>query len=335
MLNVKDQTTTEPDVEPRQLGISGDSGGGSDPGWRARRAARRAALAAGPELGVPTLPYAGQVVETSGGPVEVREIGSGPTLVFVHGLLVDGRVWDPLVEQLAGSYRCVVPTLPLGSHRRPMHAGADQSPEGIAALLEELTVTLSLTDVTAVASDSGGAITQLWMDAGASRLTRVVLTPCDCFTHFFPPAFRPYQWMARAPRVGGPVLALSRFRLIRHLPNVYGGLTHRRIDDALLRDWLAPIASDRAIFRDTIKFLGTISSKRLIEAEQRLGSFDRPVLLAWAPEQEWFPPRHARQLAEILPDARIRHIADTGAFVSLEQPAALAAAIREFVGAGA
>lgn len=332
MLNVKDQKTRRGAAARGELGRSGDPGVGTDPGWRARFRARRTARSAGVELRAPTLPYTSQWVETSGGPVEVREIGSGPTLFFVHGLLVDGRVWDPLVEQLAGSYRCVVPTLPLGAHRRPMHASADQSPEGIAALLDEVTVALELTDATAVASDSGGAITQLWMDRGPSRVGKVVLTPCDCFTHFFPPAFRPYQWLAKVPRVGGPVMTLSRFRAVRHLPTVYGGLTHRRIDDALLRDWLTPIGSDRAVFRDTIKFLGSISSKRLIAAEQRLGSFDRPVLLAWAPEQEWFPPRHARRLAEILPDARVVHIADTGAFISLEQPAALAAAIREFVG---
>lgn len=331
MLNVKDQNTTDGAIGEPELGISPDRGAAADPGWRARRKARRAALATGRELRAPALPYAARWVETSGGPVEVRELGSGPTLFFVHGLLVDGRVWDPLVEQLATSFRCVVPTLPLGSHRRPMHASADQSPEGIAALLEELTVALGLIDVTAVASDSGGAITQLWMDAGASRVSRVVLTPCDCFTHFFPPAFRPYQWMAKAPRIGGPILALSKFRVVRQLPTVYGGLTHRRIDDQLLQDWLAPIRRDRAVFRDAIKFLGAISSKRLIAAEQRLATFDRPVLLPWAPEQEWFPPRHARQLAEIVPNARVVHIGGTGAFISLEQPAALAEAIREFV----
>lgn len=329
MLNVKDQGPS-PAQRSRPSQLTADLGPGADPGVLARRRARRAGRAQGPELRVPDLPYAGRAVELSGGTIEVRELGSGPTLLFVHGLLVDGRVWDPLVEQLAGDYRCVVPTLPLGSHRRAMAAEADQSPEGIAALLEELTIVLGLSEVTVIASDSGGAITQLWMDAGQSRVRSVVLTPCDCFSNFFPPAFKPYQWIAHMPRLAAPVLGLARFRLVRQLPNVYGGITHRRIDDAVLRSWLAPGQADRGVFRDTVRFLASASARRLTAAEERLRDYERPVLFAWTPEQAFLPARHARRLAEILPDARVVQIRDSGAFISLEQPAALAAAIREF-----
>jgi pimeloyl-ACP methyl ester carboxylesterase len=45
--------------------------------------------------------------------------------VFLHGLTMDGSVWRHVVAGLRGDYRCVLPTLPLGGHRRPMHAGAD------------------------------------------------------------------------------------------------------------------------------------------------------------------------------------------------------------------
>ncbi len=55
--------------------------------------------------------------------------------------------------------------------------------------------------------------------------------------------------------------------------------------------------------------------------------------MPWAPEQDWFPARLPRQLAEILPDAHIVHVANSGGFIMLEQPGALAAAIREFVSA--
>ena len=51
--------------------------------------------------------------------------GSGPVLVLLGGLAMDGSVWDPLVELLRGEHRCVVPTLPLGAHRHPMRADAE------------------------------------------------------------------------------------------------------------------------------------------------------------------------------------------------------------------
>ena len=48
--------------------------------------------------------------------MELRDTGGdGPPVLFLHGALVDGTLWDPVVELLP-DHRCLVPTLPLGSH---------------------------------------------------------------------------------------------------------------------------------------------------------------------------------------------------------------------------
>jgi pimeloyl-ACP methyl ester carboxylesterase len=52
--------------------------------------------------------------------------------VFVHGLLVNGRVWERLIPRLSAKARCIVPDLPLGSHPAPMNSSADLSPPGLA-----------------------------------------------------------------------------------------------------------------------------------------------------------------------------------------------------------
>lgn len=297
---------------------------------RARRAVRRSA---GP-LRIPEVES--RIVHDlplPAGRVRVREVGpeDAPTLLFVHGLLVDGRVWDGVVAELADRYRCVLPDLPLGAHRTAMAPDADLTPEGIATILDGIVAALDLDAVTVVASDSGGAISQLWMDRGAPRVVRVVLTPCDCFDNFLPPGFSVYQLLARVPGGIAATLASTRLRAVRELPIAFGGLTHRRIDDALARSWLAPARADAGIRRDLGAFLRGISGKRLDAASQRLGSFDRPVLLPWAPEQAWFPIEHARRLATILPDARVVEIRESGGFINLDRPAALAAAIADFV----
>lgn len=301
---------------------------------RARRAARRS----GGPVAVPSVEArAVHDVALSAGRVRVREVGPehAPTLLFVHGLLVDGRVWDGVVAELADRYRCVLPDLPLGAHRTAMAPGADLTPEGIATLLDGIVAALDLDDVTVVASDSGGAITQLWMDRGAARVGRVVLSPCDCFERFLPPGFSLYQLLARIPGALPAMLASTRLRAVRALPIAFGGLTHRPIGDALVLSWLAPARADAGVRRDLGAFLRGISGRRLNAAAQRLGTFDRPVLLPWAPEQAWFPIEDARRLATILPDARVVEIRGSGAFVNLDRPSALARTITSFVPAGA
>lgn len=297
------------------------------------RAARRQARRADPTpIVAPPLPTATeQVVQTSAGPVRVREVGEGPPILFVHGLLVDGQVWNATASALAARYRCVIPDLPLGSHSRPMLPGADLSPTGIARLLGELVDLLDLTDVTVVANDSGGAITQLWMADGARGVARVVLATVDAFDNFPPAAFRIYPLLAKSPAALKAVLGSTRFKPVRHQPLAYGLLTHRAIDDSLAKAWLRPSKAQAGVGRDLRAFLLGLDPGALIEAEPRIASFDRPVLLAWAPEQRWFPIEHADRLAALLPDARVVEIEGSGAFPQLDQPERLAGAVDAFV----
>ena len=135
------------------------------------------------------------------GTIAYRETGPGdaPAIVFVHGAFVDGTLWRKVVPRLEGSYRCVVPDLPLGSHRTPMNPGADLSPPGLAKLIADFIEALDLDDVTLVGNDTGGAICQLVVTRHPERIGRLVLTPCDAYENFLPPAFRYLQSLARVP----------------------------------------------------------------------------------------------------------------------------------------
>src|SRR6185437_8293445 len=55
-------------------------------------------------------------IELTAGTIEYEDTGGdGPVLVLLGGLVMDGSVWDPLVQDLRADHRCVVPTLPLGA----------------------------------------------------------------------------------------------------------------------------------------------------------------------------------------------------------------------------
>ena len=42
--------------------------------------------------------------------------GGGPPVVFLHGVLMNGTLWDDIVDPLCDRYRCIVPGLPFGAH---------------------------------------------------------------------------------------------------------------------------------------------------------------------------------------------------------------------------
>ncbi len=74
-----------------------------------------------------------QTIALSAGTIEYEDTeGLGPVVVLLHGLAMDNSLWRHVVRELRTDHRCLVPTLPLGSSRRPMRADADLSPQGIA-----------------------------------------------------------------------------------------------------------------------------------------------------------------------------------------------------------
>jgi pimeloyl-ACP methyl ester carboxylesterase len=256
--------------------------------------------------------------------------GPGPAVLFVHGLLVDGTLWRKVVAQLK-DFRCVVPTLPLGSHRTPVRDRAALTPVGVADMLAELMERPELTDMTIVANNTGGAITQLLLTRRPERVGRVVLTPCDAFENFLPPAFRPLQWLAKA-RLLGAFLQGARIPAIRRSPLAYGLLTKRPIPAAVLAGWVRPALGSRAVRGDVQHFTRHIDKRLTLDAAAKLGSFDRPVLLAWAAEDRFFKIEFAQRLAAVFPDARLEPIADSGTFVSEDQPGVLAGLVAGFAG---
>src|SRR5258708_37371092 len=97
-----------------------------------------------------------QEIDLSAGMIEYEDTGgSDPVVVLLHGLAMDGSGWRYVVRELRTVHHCLVPTMPLGSHRRPMGPGADLSPHGIAQLQAEFLEAVDLRDLTLVGNDTG------------------------------------------------------------------------------------------------------------------------------------------------------------------------------------
>jgi pimeloyl-ACP methyl ester carboxylesterase len=264
------------------------------------------------------------------GTIRYREQGTGEPVVLVHGLLNNGLLWRDVVEDLGKDFRVIAPDWPLGSQDLPMKEGTDLSPPGLAAIVAAFLEALDLRDVTLVGNDTGGAICQLVAVNHPGRLGRLVLTPCDAYDNFLPPMFRPLQLAARVPGAIWLIAQSLRPRPARRLPLAFGWLSKRPLAREVSDAFLAPVLRDRRIRREVAAVLRGISPRHTEEAARHFGEFDKPVLLAWAPEDRFFKLRYAERLAEAFPNARLELIDDSYTYVPVDQPQRTAELIAAF-----
>ena len=233
----------------------------------------------------------------------------------------------------AAGFRCLAPDLPLGAHDLPMRADADLSPAGNADVIADFLDALDLRDVTLVANDTGGALTQILLSRRPERVGRVVFTPSDCFEYFFPPIFKALPPLARIPGSMAVLGQLLRIRALYPLPVLFGWVVKRPLPDAVAQAYLSPLRKSAGVRRDLRKLLREVHPRHTLAAAEKLRTFDRPVLLAWAPEDKLFPIRLAHRLAALLPDAKLVEVPDSYTFLSEDQPAVLARHVVGFAGA--
>jgi pimeloyl-ACP methyl ester carboxylesterase len=273
-------------------------------------------------------------VELSSGTIDYEDTGGdGPVIVLTHGLIMDGSLWRHVVEALRSDYRCVLPTLPLGAHRRPMRADADLSMRGIAEILGEFLARLDLRDVTLAMNDWGGP--QLLIGGRYDeRISRLALCSCEAFDNVPPKgAARLLPHLARMPGALEAALMPLRIHGLRRLPTTFGSLSKRPVPREVMDGWFAPIKEQPGVLRDLRKYvLSSAQGRReLMAAGRALAAFDRPALVAWAAEDRLMPLEHGPRLAELLPQATLVEIADSYTLVPEDQPAALAGHIRELM----
>jgi pimeloyl-ACP methyl ester carboxylesterase len=262
------------------------------------------------------------------GTIRYREAGEGPPIVFVHGYLVDGRLWDRVVDNLAGRFRCIAPDWPIAAHQVAMSPDADLSPPGIARLISDFLVKLELEDVTIVGNDSGGAMSQVLATSHPERIGRLVLTNCDTHENFPPGIFKAMPPLAKLP--GGMFVLAAPFRIEALARRAFAPFAKTKIPDELVASWMKPAKTDRAVLRDAAKVTAGMNKRHTLAAAEKLRGSQLPILLAWAPGDKYFPISYAERLAGEAGNAKLVRIPDAKTFVALDQPQRLAEEIAEF-----
>lgn len=237
-----------------------------------------------------------------------------PVLALVNSLGSDARIWDAMIERLAGRFR-IVSYDKRGHGRSGAPAadyGLDQHVADLAALLDHLAIKrLALCGVSV-----GGLIAQGFALRHPDRLAALVL--CDT-----------------AARIGDAAMWNDRIATVRA-----GGLA--AILDPVMQRWFTdhyrqsqPAAMD--LWRDMFLampvdgYVGTCATLRDTDLREAVHAIAAPTLVVVGEEDLSTPVALVRDTAERITGARFEIIAGAGHIPSIERPEDLAQLISSFL----
>ena len=258
--------------------------------------------------------------------------GDGPVVVLLYGVLMNGSLWDGIVDGLRDRYRCIIPELPFGAHHRPMPDDADLSLDSIAARIAEFLAELDLRDVNLVCNDWGGA--QLVVSPGRSdRVASLALVSCEAFDNY-PPGLPGRLLCLSAALPGGTFMSVQLLRpsWIRHLPFTFGSMSKKRVPNDLFMSWIHPARHNPKVRRDLSKYLRHVPKKTLLmEWAEQQRAFRGPVLIVWARVDKLMPPAHPERLAEHFEKSHLVWVDNSRTLIPIDQPEILTNHLRTFL----
>jgi pimeloyl-ACP methyl ester carboxylesterase len=268
--------------------------------------------------------------ELAVGKIAYVERGSGDAAVFLHGAPLNGFQWRGAIERLSAHRRCIAPDfMGLGyseiAEHQSLAAGAQV--EMLAAFLDKLGV--GRVDI--VASDSGGAVAQLFMVKYPARVRTALLTNCDVEPDSPPPKVMPVIELGRAGK-----LAEGIDRWLANKPAAraeFGKAVYRdpgQLTDEVIDYYWAPLVSSPRHRAQYSAYHAQLEPNPLAGIEPALRRCVVPTRIVWGTADDIFAPDSPDYLDRTLGRSRgVRRIAEGKLFFPEEYPELIAEEARQ------
>ena len=257
--------------------------------------------------------------------------GSGPAVLFIHGILGSQRQWLRLIDRLDDNERVIVPDL-FGHGDSDKPAG-DYSLGGHAGTLRDLLDHLGVDRVTLVGHSLGGGIAMEFLYLFPERVDRLVLVSSGGLGREVSPLLRSAT-LPGAEQVLG--LLASGWLLTRA----------EAAGRAATKVGWKPGADVRAIWQG-FSSLGDRSSRKAflkttravvdpggqsINAHDYLpDSLSVPTLIVWGARDRMIPAHHAIKAQKSIPNCHIELFDEAGHFPHLDDPERFADVLTGFI----
>jgi pimeloyl-ACP methyl ester carboxylesterase len=257
--------------------------------------------------------------------------GTGPAVLFIHGLLGSHRNWAHLVDALDTRHRVVAPDLiGHGASAKPM---GDYSLGAHAATLRDLLDHLGIARVTLVGHSLGGGIAMQFCYLFPDRVERLVLVSSGGLGRSVSPLLR----SATLPGADW-VLALAASGWVRNRAEAVGGTLRRlgvRPSADLTEGWLGfsslGEAETRRAFLATARAVIDPGGQTVTAHDHLPMAIAVPTLVVWGTRDRMIPAWHATTAQQAIAGSRVELFEGAGHFPHLEQPERFARLLGDFM----
>lgn len=259
-------------------------------------------------------------VAVNGASFAVEQAGEGEPILLVHGFPLNHRMWQAQVAALSATHRVIAPDLRGlgGSGGAAGVVTMDQYADDLAGLLDTLGVT---EPVTLCGLSMGGYVAFAFVRRHRDRLARLIL--CDTKAAADPP-----ERKADRVKTAEQVLAEGTARLVESMPKSL-------LAPSTFETRPAVVAAVREMIASAPPAGVAAASRGMAarpDSNDLLPRIDVPTLVLSGEHDAITPPAEMRAMAERIRGATFELIPDAGHMSPMENPAAVNAAIRRFLG---
>ena len=244
-----------------------------------------------------TLAADNSVFETVDGlAVHLRDEGSGPPLLLIHGTSSSLHTWDGWAARLKGHRRVIrfdMPGFGLTEHPKD----ADYRATRLARVARGVLDRLGIERADVAGNSLGGRVAlTLALDA-PTKVRKLVLVDAAGLSGQKPP---PIFKLARTPVLGQLLRFVTpRFLVAKNVREVYGDPS--RVTDAVVDRYYA--LARREGNREAL--LSRLNGPQDPPLDDRLREIKAPTLIEWGGRDAWIPPEFAARLSAGIKGSRV------------------------------
>lgn len=253
--------------------------------------------------------------------VPLIERGSGPPILFLHGVPDSGDMWLEVISRLQDRFRCLAPDMP-GLARSTAPRNFDLSLDNRARFVDDLLKALGIAGpINLVMHDFGGTYGLPWACLHPEKVRRVVISQLN----FFPD----YRWhsnarMFRTPFLGELSMAMVNESLfLRSMRSGAPGLT-----DEQKRGQFRLSMSKPAVRRMILRLYRSTNPGDFAAWQDRLRAMVArvPTCVIWGDKDPFITPDFAERFGA----KEVHHLAGSGHWPPLEEPDEVARILGDF-----